>query len=132
MLKFLLLPLCCLLSPAFAGLPVARCQVVNDRGEIVGSVVRLYPSRRASTLYRVTRDRFIELRYKPFTSSISVVMMEMPHYPWTFSEHLLGEASFRMTGDGAATGTVPINQVLGGARLECNEIREPLKGDTTE
>lgn len=131
MLKFSVLPFCCLVSPALAGLPVTQCPIVIDRGEVVVSMAPIYPTPRASTRYCVTRDRFVDLRYEAFTASISVTLLQAPRYPWTFSEHFLGQATLKMTGVGAAKGAVSIDPVLSGARLECNETGKSLKGDAT-
>ncbi|HZV08055.1 MAG TPA: hypothetical protein VE999_23435 [Gemmataceae bacterium] len=104
-------------------MPIAQCHVVDARGTDVVSLKPLYPVKHTS-LYRIDQDRFIDLRYNAFRSSVAITMIEMPYAPWTFAEKVLGRDSLQMTGQTSKTGAISIDPVKAGAQLVCREQAE--------
>jgi hypothetical protein len=115
---------CSLVVPACTFMPAVRCQVTDDRGEVTATLMPLFPAQHAK-LYRITEDRFLDLKYDTFTSSVFVTLLEMPHHPWSFGEHSPGSATLRLDSNAAATGAVSIAALVPGARLECTANAKP-------
>jgi hypothetical protein len=71
--------------------------------------------------YRINQDRFIDLRYDYFTSSVAVTTTDVPHYPWTFSESMIDRGVLKMSGEPSLTGALAIDRAKSGAQLICRE-----------
>ena len=105
---------------ACADMSVARCHVVDGQGAELLALKPLYPVRHWSR-YRINQDRFVDLRYDYFTSSVLVRTTSVPHYPWTFSETTLDEDTLRMSGGTAPSGMLAIDHTQWGAQVSCQE-----------
>jgi hypothetical protein len=80
---------------ALAAVPFVRCQLIDKDGREDTTLTPLYPVRKSS-LHRVKQDRFIDLKYNAFRSSVAVTMLEMPHAPWTFGETVIGRDTLQI------------------------------------
>jgi hypothetical protein len=112
--------ICCSTAHACADMSVAQCQVVDARGMRLLSLKPLYPVKRWSR-YRINQDRFIDLRYDYFTSSVAVRTTDVPHYPWTFSESTIDRGTLKMSGEPTPTGVLAIDRAKSGAQVMCRE-----------
>jgi len=106
---------------ALANVSRAQCHVVDDGGGMLLSLKPLYPVKK-STLYRINEDQYIEVKFDALTSSVTVTMLRVPHYPWTLSEKVIGEAILLMRHDASKQGVVSIGAVKPGAELICREV----------
>jgi hypothetical protein len=112
--------LSCSTAHACADMSVAQCQVVDAQGVRLLSLKPLYPVKRWSR-YRINQDRFIDLRYAYFTSSVAVRTTDVPHYPWTFSESMIDRGTLKMSGEPTPTGALAIDRAMSGAQVMCRE-----------
>src|SRR5262249_20787121 len=89
---------CCLASAeAWAHMPAAQCSVADAQGMQVIATQPLRPSKRW-THYRIAEDLFLEFRYDDVNSTVAVMTVRSPHYPWTISERTLERTVVRMGG----------------------------------
>jgi hypothetical protein len=121
--QFAIVIACLSSANAFANISYAKCHVVDDKGTDLMSLEPLYPVRK-STLYRINEDMYIDLKYDAFQSSVTVTILRMPHYPWTFSEKVIGEDTLHLAHDASKEGVVYIGAVKPGAQLSCREVTD--------
>jgi hypothetical protein len=123
MLKRLVTCLICFsTAQACADMSIAQCQVDDAQGVKLLSLQPLYPVKRRSH-YRINQDRFIDLRYDFFTSSVAVRTTDVPRFPWTFSETVIERAGLKMSGEPTLTGSLAIDRAKSGAQVMCREDR---------
>ena len=114
--------ICSSTAHACADVTVAQCHVVDAQGVALLSLKPLYRAKRWSR-YRIEQDRFIDLRYNFFTSSVAVRITEVPHYPWTISESVIDHGTLTMSGEPTPTGALAIERAKSGAQVICRENR---------
>jgi len=101
---------------------VAQCRVVDEQGVDLLVLKPIYPAKRWNR-YRINQDLFIDLRYDIFTSSVGVRIVNVPHYPWTFSEIVIDRANLKMNGAPSPTGVLVIDHAKPGAQIMCQESK---------
>jgi hypothetical protein len=97
-----------------------RC---DSEGAELLSWTSLYPVKHWSR-YQINQYRFIDLRYNPFASSVTVRTMYVPHAPWTFSESTIDQDDVNMNGEPSHAGVLLIERAMPGAQMTCREMKD--------
>jgi len=75
----------------------AQCRVADAQGMELISTKPLGPGKRWSH-YRIAPELFLEFRYDALSSTVAVMTVQSPHYPWTISEKTVDHTVVRMDG----------------------------------
>lgn len=101
-------------------MPAAQCQVADAQRVQVISTKPLHSGKRSSH-YRIGDDLFLKFKYDALTSTVAVMTVQSPHYPWTISERTLDSTVVRMSGapsKGESTIRTPT------LTIRCEELQE--------
>lgn len=111
------------LHGAEAAVPAARCHIVGEGGQELLPPKLVYPGR-SHPIFKVRDVLFIELGYEPIGSTVSAVLVRMPHYPWSFGEKVVGQSALRMSDGFPKSGNTPVSAVGPQAVLSCTRTQQ--------
>lgn len=114
--------LACCVGSGCTTLPVARCKVdlPSSANKVVLSAI--YPNRH-SQLAHVVGNLFVDIKYSSFTSTVHVIVVRAPHFPWSFGEKVIGEevALHMNDREGLKIGELKLDALEPRSELICSE-----------